>query len=317
MQRDRFVAARRERWSQLEALLKRGRRLHRLSGEEVLRLGRLYRSATSDLAIARRDLPDDRVTIYLNALLGRAHPLIYRESVMDAGRIWRFYRYGFPATFRSAWRYIVVAFGLFAIAAVVSALLVVARPPLADVLLPGEAQSLRAVLQHHHLWVQSATSNHSVAANFIMLNNIGVAFQAFAGGVLLGLWTLVVLVQNGLSFGTVTVLAGQYGLGSQLIAFVVPHGVIELSVIFMAGGAGLMLADAILRPGLLRRRDALVIVAHRSVRLLFGAVPLLIIAGTIEGFFSPSIAPMALKFGVGALTGILLYSYLLLSREPT
>jgi uncharacterized membrane protein SpoIIM required for sporulation len=109
-------------------------------------------------------------------------------------------------------------------------------------------------------------------------------------------------------------MAAHYGLGQQLWSFVLPHGVIELSVIFMAGGAGLMMGDAIVRPGLLRRRDALTIAARRGVRVIFGCVPLLVIAGTIEGFYSPSDAPHAAKLAVGAITGLLLYAYLLGSR---
>ena len=233
---------------------------------------------------------------------------------MDVQRIGRFVRYGFPAAYRTAGRYTAIAFGLFLISAVVSTLLVLWRPALADVLLPGTAQGLRGVMQQHHLWMQQATENHSVAANFIMTNNIRVVFVAFAGGLLLGTLTVYVMVQNGIMLGAVGAMVHQYGLSWQLWSFILPHGVIELSVIFMAGGAGLMIADSILRPGLLRRADALVAEAHHAVRLIAGGVPLLIIAGTIEGFFSPSNAPDFTKLLVGVLTGTLLYSYLFLSR---
>jgi len=132
----------------------------------------------------------------------------------------------------------------------------------------------------------------------------------------LGLLTLWTMAANGINLGTVAGMAAHYGLSRQLWSFVVPHGVIELSVIFMAGGAGLMIGDAILRPGQLRRRDALITAARRGVHIVFGCVPLLVIAGTIEGFFSPSNAPDAAKFAVGTISGLLLYAYLLGSR-PT
>jgi uncharacterized membrane protein SpoIIM required for sporulation len=95
----------------------------------------------------------------------------------------------------------------------------------------------------------------------------------------------------------------------RLLEFVSGHGVIELSVICLAGGAGLMLADAILRPGMLTRNEALRIAAQRAVQLLLGGASLLIIAGTIEGFLSPSALPSWVKFSTGLLTAVLLYGY--------
>jgi len=84
-----------------------------------------------------------------------------------------------------------------------------------------------------------------------------------------------------------------------------------LTVIFMAGGSGLMLGWAILQPGLMRRRDALMIAAQKAVRLLGGAVPWLVVAGLIEGFISPAKSiPWPVKWSVGILSGVLLYSYL-------
>jgi uncharacterized membrane protein SpoIIM required for sporulation len=316
MHRDRFVTLRQKRWTRLEELLGRAGRNgpNRLSGEELLELGDLYRHTTSDLAVAQRDFPDDRLVLYLNGLLARAHPFLYRQQIMDIARAGRFVRYGFPEGYRQAGRYIGFACAAFVVAAVVAAILVAWHPSLADTLMPGEAQALRAVMEHHHLWVKSATEHHSVAANYIMLNNILVAVYAFAGGVLLGVPALLVIVQNGIMLGVVGAMVAQYGLSLPFWTFVAPHGVIELSVIFIAGGAGMMVGDAVLRPGLLPRGEALVRAAQHAARLLFGCIPLLIIAGTIEGFFSPSDAPDALKLLVAALVGVLLYSYLLGSR---
>lgn len=315
MQQAQFLASRQARWERFETLTEIAARDPRhLSGDDLLELGRLYRAVSSDLAVAQRDFPRDRVTLYLNGLLARAHPVVYRRPPVDVRAAARFFRYGFPAAYRAAGMYTAIAFAMSALAALVSAALVAYRPALADFLLPGTAQSLRSVMEQHHLWMQSATSNHSIAANFIMINNIRVAFIAFAGGLLLGLGTVLVLIENGIMLGVVAAMVAQYGLSAPFWSFVLPHGVIELSVIFMAGGAGLMMADAVLRPGLLRRRDAVARAGRHAIDLVFGAVPLLLIAGTIEGFFSPSDAPTSLKITLGIVTGILLYSYLLLSR---
>jgi len=316
VQRDDYVRSRTERWERLETLVKKARKrgLRRLTGTEVLELAELYRLATSDLAIARRDFPGDRVSAYLNGLLGRAHPHVYQESGKDFRRVARFVVYGYPATWRASSRYIGLAFGLFLAAAIVSAALVSWRQSMADILMPGDAQRLRGYMEQHQLWMQGATSNHPWAANFIMLNNIQVAFVAFAGGILFGLLTVYEMVQNGIMLGTTGAMIAHYGLSSPFWSFVLPHGVIELSVIFTAGGAGLILGDAILRPGQRRRQDAIPDAARIAVRLLVGCVPLLMIAGTIEGFYSPSNAPDAAKFAVGITSGVVLYTYLLCSR---
>lgn len=317
MRRDRFIADHGERWKELEELTSRARRGARtMSGEDLFRLGELYLAATSDLAIARRDFPSDGVTTYLNDLVARAHPIVYRQRSTSLRRIGRFIRYGFPAAYRDAGRYTMLAFSVFAMSAVVSGLLVLLDPSLADTFLPGQAQGLRAVMAQHHLWMQDNTRNHPVAADMIMLNNIQVAILAFALGLLFGVPTLLVMMENGINLGVVAAMVHQFGLSEELWSFIVPHGVIELSVIFMAGGAGMMIGDSILRPGPLRRRDALVRATRHAAHILVGGACLLVIAGTIEGFFSPSDAPDWTKYLVGATSGILLYTYLLRSR-PT
>jgi uncharacterized membrane protein SpoIIM required for sporulation len=315
MRRDTFVRERQERWEELEALVARARRrLGGMSGSQLLRMGDLYLSATSDLAVARRDFPGSPATEYLNGLVARAHPVVYREPVGSWTRIGQWVRYGFPQAYRDAGPYIALSFAAFALGAIISALLVAIYPTAADTLLPGQAQDLRSIMAHHHLWMKANTANHPVAANFIMVNNITVAIEAFAGGMLLGIPAVLIEAYNGISFGTIGAMTGQYGLAEGFWSFVLPHGVIELSVIFMAGGAGIMIGDSILRPGRLRRRDALVRAASHALQLTLGGAALLVVAGTIEGFFSPSDAPDCSKYLVGLVTGILLYSYLLGSR---
>ena len=130
----------------------------------------------------------------------------------------------------------------------------------------------------------------------------------------MGILTLWIMVFNGLLLGGITGLTIHHGIGFELWTFVIGHGVIELSVIVMAGGAGLMLGWSLINPGLLRRRDALAIAARKSVKLVVGCVPLLIIAGLIEGFISPAGGiHWSFKWGFGIFSGILLYAYLLLA----
>jgi uncharacterized membrane protein SpoIIM required for sporulation len=309
--RDTFIARRSERWQALERLVDRGPRA--LSGQDVFRLGRLYRDTSSDLALARRDMPGDRVTLYLNNLVARAHPLMYQAPAADSRSLLQYASTGVPRAYRRALPYTAAAFLVFLLAALISGAAVSWDRSNADLLLPGTAQHLRTFLQHHQLWIQGATSDSPVAANFIMTNNIRVAFLAFAGGLLVAVPTLLVMAYNGIMLGTILAMVSQYGLGEQLWAFIVPHGVVELSVIFMAGGAGMMVGDAILRPGLRTRGEALAEAVRAALPIVVACVPLLGYAGTVEAFLSPSNLPDALKFALGTASGLVLYGYLLLA----
>ena len=311
---DEFVRTRQSTWQRLSDMLdglQRGR-LSQLSVSELEELGRLYRAATSDLAIARRDYPDHRVAIYLNQLVGRAHHRVYRGEALELRRVTRFFLGGFPRLFRQTGGYTALAAALFLSAAAVGYILVYINPDLAEQLLPGQMQNLIPLIKRGEMWTDVPAQMRSITSSFIMTNNIQVAFLAFAGGVLCGLLSGYVLLFNGLILGVVGALCHRYGLALPLWSFVLPHGVIELSVIFIAGGSGLMLGHALLSPGLHRRRDALAQAAQKAVRLIIGSVPLLVIAGIIEGFVSPSGLHPWGKIGVGLLAGAGLYGYLLL-----
>jgi uncharacterized membrane protein SpoIIM required for sporulation len=168
-------------------------------------------------------------------------------------------------------------------------------------------------IKNGHQWWKNLNEANEVGASNIMTHNLGVAFQAYAGGMLFGFWTVYILMLSGVFFGSVFGLMHHYGTAAPLWEFVIGHGVLELSEITIAGGAGLMLGYALLRPGLHSRRDALGIAANKSIRLLLGTAPFLIVAGAIEGLVSPSNdIPAFFKYGIGIATGVLMYSYLLL-----
>ena len=165
---------------------------------------------------------------------------------------------------------------------------------------------------HRHWWERLNDANQ-IGSTQIFTNNIRVTFYAFALGAMLGVGTLYILAYNGAMFGAIIALTYRAGFGNDLLSFVVGHGVIELSCIFIAGGAGLLIGTALLMPGDLSRGDALKSRGMEAVRLIVGCVPLLVVAGIIEGFISPQPIPAAIKIGIGTLTGLVLYSYLLLA----
>ena len=315
MRVNEFYQSRKGDWEALSHLLDLSQNdLRGLSETQVRDLARLYRAATSDLALAQRDFPRNEIAVYLNQLVARAHAVVYRGEPLALNRLWHFALVGFPRLFRETWLFTLVAALLFCLPAIGAGVATYLRPATATLLLPPGAQALINTVEDKELWIDIPVEERPYTASFIMTNNIQVSFMAFASGMTAGLMTIWVMFFNGLMIGTLTGLTAFHGIGFELWTFVIGHGVIELTIIFIAGGSGLMLGWAILQPGLMRRRDALAQAARKAVYLLLGAVPWLVVAGTIEGFISPNndiAAPIHWAVGIGS--GLILYSYLLLA----
>jgi uncharacterized membrane protein SpoIIM required for sporulation len=166
-------------------------------------------------------------------------------------------------------------------------------------------------------WWESLNDSNQEGASKIMTNNIQVTIYTFAFGAMFGVGTLFFLAFNGANIGSVLALTYRAGFGNDLLTFMVGHGVIELSCIFIAGGAGLLIGSALIMPGDLSRADALKTRGMEAVRLMMGVAVLLVLAGIIEGFISPAPINPRIKFGIAAVTGIALYSYLLLAGRDS
>lgn len=316
---NRFIHERKSTWQRLEDLLTLldSTRLRRLHREEVRELGRVYRRTASDLAIARAESRDPSLINYLNNLLIRAHGRIYRAEAQEGtGRLRDFIARGFPQTFRRTWQYTATAFTVFTLFAIAGFIGTWHDAEFSE--LAGISPAFREmVIDTRTRWWDSLNEANQIGAGFIMTNNIWVMFLAFALGTMFGLGTLYVMASNGASIGAVLALTYRAGFGNDLLTFMIGHGVIELSCIFLAGGAGLLIGSAILLPGNLARVDALRARATDAVQLIAGCVPLLVLAGIIEGFVSPAPIGAAIKFTIAILTGLALYAYLWLAGRET
>jgi uncharacterized membrane protein SpoIIM required for sporulation len=308
---DRFITQRKNAWQRLEELLNLldHSSLGRLRREEVRELGRIYRRTASDLAIARAESRDPRLVNYLNSLVIRAHGRIYRANAQGGKKILHFFTHELPQTFRRTWRYTFVSFSVFFVFAVLSFVATRYDPEFSE--LVGVDPAFREMaIDAKVRWWESLNEANQTGASQIMTHNIQVTIYTFAFGAMFGVGTLFYLAFNGASIASVLALTYRAGFGNDLVTFMVAHGVIELTCIFIAGGAGLLIGTALIMPGNLTRADALKTRGMEAVRLMLGVAVLLVIAGIIEGFISPMPIDPRIKYSIAAITGIALYSYL-------
>ena len=309
-----WLRKRRPYWARIDELLTRSGRsgVRVLTHPELQELALLYRQTASDLATIREDDSSRNLAHYLNQLLGRAHNLLYMGRRSRAGGIVKFYREKFPQIFHDTLPYTIAAAAIFFAMAAAGMMIAIVDPGFQRYLLGSDMMD---TIEKHQMWTHAVVTMKPLASSAIMTNNLSVSFTTFALGITGGLGTIWMLALNGLLFGVVNAACWQAGMSQQLLSFVAPHGVIELPAIFIAGGGGLLIAKGLLFPGTLPRRASLVVEGGRAVRLVVGIIPMLIVAGTIEGFVSPSELPVLLKYTVAAgMFGLLL---LYVKRKPT
>lgn len=307
----RWIARREPNWKRLDTLLKQVEKkgLKSLHANEIKELASLYRSVSADLARSRTQKISETLTQDLQILTSRAYNQIYQGSRrQEWAAVWEFYRWGFPAVVRQTKGYIAVATTIFIVGAIVAWWYAWQDPTFLSIIVPERL--IRMVRDEGKLWMGSIIGIEPLASSSIMINNISVSFGAVAGGITGGIYTIFLMWYNGLMIGGVGTLVGQNNLAYPFWAFVFPHGSIELPAIFFAGGAGLLIARAILFPGKYRRIDALKYYGGLASQLVFGIVPMLIVAGMIEGFLSPNpVIPAPIKYLVGIIFFLLLIGY--------
>ena len=252
-------------------------------------------------------MSEDPRTESLPYLLGRAHNLIYSGQPNRPRGIVSFYTRTFPQTFRATWQYSLAATVLFLIGAIVGSGVSLADPGFQRFMLGGPMMD---TIERREMWTHGIVTIKPLASSAILTNNLSVSFAAFAMGVTAGLGTAWMMLLNGLLIGVVGTACFRAGLSLSLWSFIAPHGSLELPAIFIAGGAGLILGHGLLDPGMLPRREALAESGGRAIRLLLGVIPMLILAGAIEGFISPVALPPTPKFVIGAAMFVLLTLYL-------
>ena len=312
---ERFVARKQEAWEAFRGTAARIELvgLRALAAAEIPAFAARYREVAADLARARTYRVSPEVIAYLERLVAAGHNALYRARARRRLRIAPYVFRDFPAAVVESWPYVLVAFLLFTIPAAVGYAVLRERPELAEEIAPPVMVSRAEQAAERQArgigYVETENEERPVLASWIISNNIMVCLAALAGGLVGGILTVLSLVYNGLSLGIGFGVFANHHAAGYLATFIAGHGVLELTAIFISGGAGLRLAQALVAPGDLTRKDALVLQGAIAVRMIGAVVCLLSVAGAIEGLLSASDAPAAYKFAVSAASAVLLACY--------
>jgi uncharacterized membrane protein SpoIIM required for sporulation len=306
---NQWILKRRPHWDRLASLLAQSDAsgLGQLSRAELQEMALLYRQVAADLSVLRQDSTSRTYALHVNQLLARAHHIIYSSRKTNLLTLFRFLKDEYPVLFQRQIGYVVASLVISAAWGLLGAALTNARP---EFMRHFVGPAMIATMERHQMWTHSIVSVAPMETSAIMTNNLSVSFMLFASGIVFGLGTFWYLYVNGMMLGVIGAACHHYDMSVALWSFVAPHGALELPSIIIAGAAGFRLGHAMLFPGALRWKESVARGGIEATQLVSGIIPLLVIAGCLEGFFSPSQAPVWLKFTVGALLFTLLNLWL-------
>ncbi|RNB54627.1 stage II sporulation protein M [Brevibacillus gelatini] len=291
-------------WAELEQLVERFTRQERqITAADIDRLTHLYKKASAHLALVRSYHPADEITLYLNELVSRAHNLTYKQQSGSWQQLRHFFGVHLIGLIHKRIGFIGMAALLFIIGGVSGFAAVLVDPLNLYYVLP---QGMAEQIDPTRLGEGHDAINSPVISTMIMTNNMKVAILAFVSGITFGLVPIYVLLFNGLLVGALAAVYYQADSSYAFWAYILPHGVIELTAIFIAGGAGLHMGYRLLVPGRYARKYQFLEAAKESAQLLLATLPLLFVAGIIEGYVTPSSLSLEAKYLVAAATLLLL-----------
>ncbi|MGQ0743295.1 MAG: stage II sporulation protein M [Acidimicrobiales bacterium] len=308
---DSWMAARQGDWERLERLARRaGRRAGRLSGAEIDEMVSLHRQVSTHLSLARSRYADPALVARLTRLVARSGSVVYGTRSRTLRAMATFFTLAFPAAmWRARWA-ILASAGLFILpAAGVGIWIANSEAALAA---SGPA-ALREAYVNTEFEEYYSSAPAAAFSSQVFTNNVRVGFLAFAGGVAFCLVTVYVLILNGAGLGMAAGLFAAVDQSPRFYGLILPHGLLELTAVFVAGGAGLRLGWALIEPGDRRRSVALATEARRSVTIVLGLIAVFGVAGLIEGFVTGSPLPTWLRVGIGVAAETAFLSYVFIA----
>ena len=294
-----WVAQRSDDWRDLESNLAEVEDTGRIEGRTALRAVHRYPEVARDLALARRLSPDGTLARRLERIYARLHRSLYRPATNLRADLTTLFRREIPEIAHELRHRIVVVAAGFAIASAAGWWMVDTYPGLVGLFASPEAVER---VQGGELWTDGLLNvmPSSVLSAEIFTNNILVSLTVFCLGAVYGLGTIYIIGMNGFMIGAVFAFTARHDLAGRLAEFIVAHGFVELSIIFIAGAAGFSLGEAIARPAHRTRTAAFRRAATRGARLMFVCCLFLVGAGLIEGYVSPNPAfPLPVRLAIG------------------
>ena len=307
-----FINKKRANWERLSLIVERTKNggLKHLSKQELPALGSLYRRAAADLAYARQQGANPNLVLYLNELVGNAHGVIYAEQSGGWSRIWRFLAYGLPDVLRRRMPFILAAIVISVLGAWLAYSLVSSDERYLSLFLPEQFK------ESFEAWKKGFADHGDISlgqgiefSGQLMVNNTQVGIAAFATGITL-LIPIYLLFSNGATMGALIAEVQPTGHISSMWAGILPHGICELSAIFICGAAGISIAWSLIAPGNRTRKDALIVAGRDACKMMVGTVPLFIIAGILEGNVSHSSIGHPAKFAIALFQFVVLIFYI-------
>ncbi len=276
-------------------------------------LSALYHQTVSDLAKARSERAEPVLIEQLNLLVGRAYAVIYGRPGIQIMDIVRFFLTDFPRLVRERKHYLFVSVLVFLCGALVGFLCFDMDSKLIGLVIPEQMRTaLQQAIAQGKVGGGIDTMQRFNEASRIMFHNMEVGFLAFATGLGFGIGTVYLLILNGMMVGGLAAIYHQAGLAAPFWALILPHGAVELPCVFIAAAGGLMLGNALLNPGKYGRREWLNHEGYDAVRLVVGTLPLLVVAGLVETYITPSKLPITAKYATAMVLSVVSALYLFL-----
>ncbi len=304
---DAFVAAHQAEWARLETLVRRRRKL---SGDEVDELVASYRRTATQLSALRSGGHDPALTARLSSLLGRARAAVTGAHTPAWRSVAVFFGVAFPAmAYRSRWWWLGTAAASLALTLIAGRWIADSAAVQNSLLSHSQVQAL-VNSQFRSYYSQDTSASFALK---VWTNNVVVAAEALVFGAFLGIGTILSLLQNSLNIAVDGGLMIGHGKAGEFFTLLLPHGMLELSAVFLAAAAGLRLGWAVIDPGPRRRVQALAEEGRATVTVALGLIVVLGVSGVIEAFITPSSLPSFVRIGIGALAEVTFLAYVIVA----